>query len=103
MKEFKGTKGLFADGSQWKAVKFEETKQHYGFFEIHFSDDGECVAEFVHNEHDARLIAAAPDLLEALQSLMKTIEELPPLSTIQSPLLQRYIKAKSAIDKALGE
>lgn len=35
-------------------------------FQIHWSEDGECVAEIVHGEADARLIAAAPELLEAL-------------------------------------
>lgn len=98
MKEFRGTKGLFADGSQWRAVKFNETEYRCGCFEIHYSDDGECVAELVHNEHDARLIAAAPDLLEALQSLMKGVEGLPP-----GALEKEYKQAKDAISKALGE
>lgn len=36
-------------------------------YEIHWSADGECVAEIVHGEADAKLISAAPDLLEALK------------------------------------
>lgn len=103
MKEFKGTKGKFADGSQWKVVKFEETDFQKEHHEIHFSDDGECVAEFVRNEHDAQLIAAAPDLLEALQNLMKGVEELPPLTAIAGILEKQYKQAQEAVKKALGE
>jgi len=34
--------------------------------EIHWTDDGECVAEIVHGIANAQLIAAAPELYEAL-------------------------------------
>ncbi len=52
----------------WKAYKRAEP---VGFaeYEIHYSDDGECVAEVVHGEADAHLIAAAPDMYEALVSI----------------------------------
>jgi hypothetical protein len=42
----------------------------YDLFEIHWSPDGECVAETVHGEANARLIAAAPELLEALSAFV---------------------------------
>lgn len=42
--------------------------------EIHWSDDGECIAEIVHGEPEARLIAAAPDLYEALDAALNMIE-----------------------------
>lgn len=46
-------------------------ENHYSgnqdIYEIHWSDDGECVAEIVHGESNARLIAAAPEMLEALK------------------------------------
>ena len=38
-------------------------------FEIHWSDDGECITDHVYNEADAKLIAAAPLLLETLKYL----------------------------------
>ncbi len=40
------------------------------WYEIHYSTDGECVAEIVHEQADANLIAAAPEMLEALQQLV---------------------------------
>ena len=56
----KHTKGKFADGTKgWKAVKYIE-KVGFATHEIHYSDDGECVAEVVHGEANAKLIAASP-------------------------------------------
>ena len=42
-------------------------------FEIHYSNDGECVAEIVHKSADAKLIAAAPNMLEALEYAEKEL------------------------------
>lgn len=49
--EFKGTKG------KWHRVKFEKTEYMSERNEVNYGDDGECVAEFVHNDYDAQLIA----------------------------------------------
>jgi hypothetical protein len=43
-------------------------------YQIHWSDIGECVAEVVHGTADAQLIAAAPDLLEALKDALCALE-----------------------------
>jgi len=40
----------------------------YAEYEIHWSTAGECVAEVVHGEGNANLLAAAPELLEALEA-----------------------------------
>lgn len=56
-----------------------------------------CVTE-LENKHDAKLIAAAPELLEALQF---TIHEVGHWLSTQKPELKE--KIESAINKALGE
>jgi len=33
-------------------------------YEIHYGNDGECIADTVYRPEDARLIAAAPDMLD---------------------------------------
>jgi hypothetical protein len=53
----------------WKAHATGFARSGVPEFEIHWSDFGECVAEVVHGEDAARLIAAAPDLLNALRVL----------------------------------
>jgi hypothetical protein len=63
--EFKGTK-------DWKIVKLKATRFYRERIEIQFGNDGQCVAEFVHNGYDAKLIEAAPKLLAAA---IKAIEE----------------------------
>ena len=47
---------------------------------------------------NARLIAAAPELLEALQAIVKTCNV-----RIDDPRIQHFDKARAAIAKATGE
>lgn len=74
-------------------------------FEIHWSKYGECVAEIVHGEADARLIAAAPELYEALEWAMRFVEQV----RAESPAPKgggediAYRKAQAALAKARGE
>ena len=65
--EFKGTKG------GWIRVKYPATEYYNERNEIHYGNDGECVAEFVANDYDAKLIASAPDLLNELQRAKETL------------------------------
>jgi hypothetical protein len=51
----------------WKAHATGLSRSGLPEYQIHWSDIGECVAEVVHGTADARLIAAAPDLLKALK------------------------------------
>jgi hypothetical protein len=52
---------------------------------------------------NAQLIAAAPDLLEALMSLMDGIANLPPLVAIAGVLKTEWEQGLKAINKALGK
>lgn len=63
---------------------------------IDWSDDQEEVAEIVHGEANARLIAAAPELLEAFQNLYHAIDS----SVELTPEI--LVNAQKAIAKATG-
>ena len=95
------TVGTFKDGSKgWKAVPYPKDKQvGFSTHEIHWSDDGECVAEVVHGEADAMLIAAAPDMLTALKILRAYFGEHD--KTITEHTL--FAVADNAIKSALGQ
>lgn len=76
MKKFNGTKGSFKDGKQgWKVGK-RKTNGVKGY-EIHYSDDGECVTDHVYEMEDAVLIANAPEMLEALMNLENDNNSIP--------------------------
>jgi len=66
MSEFKGTKGkwLLGDEKYYNGNKA---------FEIWYGNDGECIAEVVHDIEDAKLIACAPEMLEMLDELLKEL------------------------------
>lgn len=87
MKKFKGTQG------EWKVVQLAKTDFYNERNEITFGNDGECVAEFVHNLNDAKLISAAPDMLEALQNLENDNGAIPQ---------HAWDMIQKAIKKALG-
>lgn len=81
-------------------------------FAIDFNDDQEQVVDFVYEESDAYLIAAAPDLLEALEwSISKMISDTaltdPHGRTIEriekdGMLPAQIYRARAAIAKAKG-
>lgn len=56
--------------------------------EIHYGNDTECIAEYVANDNDARLIAAAPDLVEALEDAKMFIENGIELGYISMPTIK---------------
>lgn len=57
----------------WRAVASGLRRSGLPEFEIHWSDKGECVAEIVHGEEAARLIAASPDLLAACEESLECL------------------------------
>jgi hypothetical protein len=67
--EFKGTKG------KWERVLLETTDFCQRRNEIHYGKDGECVAEYVHNDYDALLISKAPEMLEMLKDIIRQANE----------------------------
>ena len=78
----------------WRAVK---RAQPIGWaeWEVAWSDDGELVCDVVYHEADARLIAAAPELLEALVECLECEFAVTDKAAIE--------KAQAAIAKATGE
>lgn len=70
MSNFKGTKGKFSDGHTGWKIDNRITNGVRGF-EIHYSDDGECITDHVYTLEDAKLIACAPEMVEMLQELVR--------------------------------
>jgi len=81
----------------WKAHATGFARSGSPEFEIHYSDDGECVAEIVHGEANAHLIAAAPELLEIARQVVEGYDE------FDFDLQSVAREAKRAIAKATGE
>ena len=79
---------------KWQAVKMA---QQIGCAEwcVQYGDDGEHIADVVYEEADAHLIAAAPELLAALEESVREIGY-----TLPSDYVKRY---ESALKKARGK
>lgn len=95
MSEFKGTPG------PWKV---NTIGQHWNnksltHIEVTFGMEGECVCDTVYEMADANLIAAAPELLEALQACEKILSEIP----LTVDLVEDLLFARAAIARALGQ
>lgn len=102
MKEFKGTPGPWAVheiGPHWN----NKSLTH---LEITFGEDGECICDTVYHRADANLIAAAPELLEALRQLRDYVEDTYPTKEYGYAWAEEshpMSLARAAIAKALGE
>ena len=55
------SKEKFTKG-EWRVERFANGKG----FEVAFNDDGEVITDYVYDEFDAHLIAAAPEMYKAL-------------------------------------
>lgn len=94
MTQFKGTPGPWhvnTIGKHWNNPALVH-------LEVTFGTDGECICDTVYRHEDADLIAAAPELLEALTV---TLDEIGHWLSQQKPELRQ--KIVSAINKATGE
>lgn len=90
MTQFKGTPGPWrvnTIGEHWNNPALVH-------LEVTFGTDGECICDTVYRREDADLIAAAPELLEALQMIMNGDFYMPKESADA---------AIAAINKATGE
>lgn len=103
MSEFKGTKGPWCfkrkddDTDNGGLYNLEGNLVcHFGDSEQYYPTDGTPP-----DEDDMALITAAPDLLEALQNLMKCRSDGVPLD--EENCGYEFDKAQIAINKALGE
>ena len=65
------SEGKFTKG-EWKVNSLVNGRG----FDISFNDDGECIAEIIHIESDAHLIAAAPEMYRMLDAIA-TLRMLP--------------------------
>lgn len=73
--------------------------------EVTFGSDGECICDTVYRRGDANLIAAAPDLMEALLRVRAQFSQagFSPVSGSLNPVEDNFAFINSVIDKALGE
>ena len=76
-----------------------EAKDQWGYIKIHSKNEGVCAVHGlgVNSQANARLISAAPDLLDALKALMATEDML------RDPKCQVMQSARRAIAKAEGK
>lgn len=84
MNEAKFTKG------EWRVERFVDDKG----FDVTFSDDGEVIADYVYDEFDAHLIAAAPEMYDYLLHMIEH-------DVINDSSIEREVK--SLLAKARGE
>ncbi len=100
MSEFKGTAGPWnvnAIGQHWNNPSLSH-------IEVTFGTDGECVCDTVYEMADANLIAAAPELLEALQEMVAIVKKNTyPQPDKPSSTWGRMEAAETVITKALGQ
>ena len=100
MEKFKGTPGPWV---------VNEIGQHWNnkalaHLEITYGEDGECICDTVYQREDANLIAAAPELLEALQNIIAGYEHKSSCGMFDMLCYGDEIEsANAAIKKALGE
>lgn len=99
MSETKFTKGNFSDGTKGWKVNVLKRDDHPDWIEVIYNDDEECITDKVYELSDAHLIAAAPEMYEAL---LRCKIEIAAIAHISDQTKQTYELILSAIAKADG-
>ncbi|MNN37449.1 hypothetical protein D3C81_1513990 [compost metagenome] len=102
MNEFKGTPG------PWIKREIEGAFHKQKAYAIDYNEDQEQVVDYVYREEDANLIAAAPELLEALAAASKKLEDVKStfhggFYTGRELYTDLFAKIDGALAKALGK
>lgn len=96
MKEFKGTPGpweMMMDGDEIKIIQADSLENGIGCRSyIAICEEVQCI-------EDSNLIAAAPELLDALQRCESVLSNIP----LEVCDVEDLLYARAAINKALGE
>lgn len=97
MKQFKGTQGEWGHSGRLIGVVSRDDDQSYGMVcdDFAYVDFIDGITEIC----NAKLIAAAPELLEALQLCEKILSEIP----LTVDKVEDLLFTREAIAKALGE
>lgn len=101
MSGFKGTPGPWKyakNGPHWNNAALERISIEFGIY-------GENIADTVYEENDARLIAAAPDLLEACERARSHLYQAgyEPKENSLNPNEDLLFQLDATISNAIGE
>ena len=101
MAEFKGTKGNWKVGTNFSNIVTDEKTERPSYTKENYESEieyygGYLICESVSKKADAKLIASSPELLEALNEMVRMYEEVQPAGGWQGV----YELAKYAIKKA---
>jgi hypothetical protein len=97
------TKGIFSDGTTgWKVNRLGQhwNNQELEHLEVVWSDETECICDTVYDIEDAKLIAAAPEMYEALKALLKCYEEKGQLLSFNVDIARQAINKAESLNVA---
>lgn len=103
MKEFKGTKGKWSNGTIYGVVISDQATKRPTYDDRDYESEmeyygGYLICESIPTPEDSILIAAAPELLEASIFALRFIQK----TGINYDNAEMYNKLNEAINKALG-
>lgn len=104
MAQFEGTKGKWKIGTHFSNIVTDEKTERARYSEENFESElsyygGYLICESVCKEADAKLIAAAPELLQALQSIAEYWDN-PQKGSLNDHIENSLKMAELAIKKA---